>query len=484
MNVFPRDANGDVPPARHFDAPYGSYGIAVDDAKGEMYITVQHDSAIGVWPKSADKQTNPIRSLQGAKTGMGDPHSIALDLKKREMYVVNFGTSRLAIPGAQRRARDASNSGTGLQVLSSIARRWSQGQGSSARLRHRLSDGCTGRRRACADDSGPEDRTELADRRQRRSERGEVYVANDTADSITVYGPTANGDAAPIRTIKGPRSLVKNPLGVFVDVANDEVWVANYGGHTATVYRRTANGDAAPLRVIRSAPTGSRSTMINNPYSIAYDPTRQEILVPSCVQHPRIAAFARLADADAAASRVIQGQNTRLNRTVHMIKYNELHDEIVVNSNIGQAVLTYRGALWATRRRFESSRDRRRCSLIRSRWRSTRFTTRFSSSSAALPPGTSSCSTGWRRAMWRPSGCSTLRRIMERSIRSITYLFSGPRWTIAVRPDGGGGCEAARATIGGYEETARARGRSRLYPPTGKIIGNVGGGGEDSIGGD
>jgi hypothetical protein len=50
-----------------------------------------------------------------------------------------------------------------------------------------------------------------------------------------------------------------------------------------------------------------------------------------------------MADTDAAATRVIQGQNTRLNRTVHGIKYNEIHDEIVVNQNIGQAVLTYRG---------------------------------------------------------------------------------------------------------------------------------------------
>jgi DNA-binding beta-propeller fold protein YncE len=175
------------------------------------------------------------------------------------------------------------------------------------------------------------------------AEHGEIFVANDTGDAITVYGTTADGDVAPIRTLKGPKTSIKNPLGVFVDVASDELWVANYGSHTATVYRRTASGDSPPLRVIRSAPADAPATMISNPYAIAYDPTREEVLVPSCVQHPRIAAFARLADKNAAATRTIQGQKTLLNRTVHGIAYDAIHDEIVVNSNIGQAVLTYRG---------------------------------------------------------------------------------------------------------------------------------------------
>lgn len=53
--------------------------------------------------------------------------------------------------------------------------------------------------------------------------------------------------------------------------------------------------------------------------------------------------FARLADKNAAPTRKIEGQNSRLNRTVHGVSYDEIHDEILVSSQIGQAVLVFRG---------------------------------------------------------------------------------------------------------------------------------------------
>jgi len=61
------------------------------------------------------------------------------------------------------------------------------------------------------------------------------------------------------------------------------------------------------------------------------------------VAHPQIAVFARLADGAAAASRVIAGQQTLLGRTMHGIRYDAIHDEIVVPHQLGQAVLVFRG---------------------------------------------------------------------------------------------------------------------------------------------
>jgi hypothetical protein len=57
--------------------------------------------------------------------------------------------------------------------------------------------------------------------------------------------------------------------------------VANYGNHTMTVFPPTADGNATPKRVIRSGPSGSRSLMIGNPGALAYDPTREQILAPN-----------------------------------------------------------------------------------------------------------------------------------------------------------------------------------------------------------
>jgi DNA-binding beta-propeller fold protein YncE len=173
--------------------------------------------------------------------------------------------------------------------------------------------------------------------------RGELYVANAGADSILVFDANAQGDVAPIRVLKGARTLLAAPTGVYVDTVNNEVWAANFANHTATVYARDARGDVAPKRVIRSAPQSEPTTTISNPYSIAYNPGREEVIVPSCVAHPQIATFARQADKNAAPTRKIAGQNSNLNRTVHGVSYDEVHDEIFVSSQIAQAVLAFSG---------------------------------------------------------------------------------------------------------------------------------------------
>jgi DNA-binding beta-propeller fold protein YncE len=61
------------------------------------------------------------------------------------------------------------------------------------------------------------------------------------------------------------------------------------------------------------------------------------------VAHPQIAVFARLAEAGSKAIRKIEGQQTLLGRTMHSIAYDEIHDEIVVPQQFGQAILTFRG---------------------------------------------------------------------------------------------------------------------------------------------
>jgi hypothetical protein len=61
------------------------------------------------------------------------------------------------------------------------------------------------------------------------------------------------------------------------------------------------------------------------------------------VSHPQIAAFARLAGENTPPTRVLEGQKTLLSRTMHGFAYDRVHDEIVVNSPLAQAILTFRG---------------------------------------------------------------------------------------------------------------------------------------------
>ena len=106
-------------------------------------------------------------------------------------------------------------------------------------------------------------------------------MANNGGNSVVVFSRTASGDAAPLRVLSGDRTGINRPMGIAIDARNDELWVSNFGDHTALVFDRQASGNAAPKRVIRTAPAGTPTPGFGNPQTIAYDSTRDQILVPN-----------------------------------------------------------------------------------------------------------------------------------------------------------------------------------------------------------
>jgi DNA-binding beta-propeller fold protein YncE len=112
-------------------------------------------------------------------------------------------------------------------------------------------------------------------------ESNELVVANNADDSVLVFRRTATGNVKPLRVIKGGRTGIRRPMSVAIDKKNRELWVANFGDHTALVFDLAAGGNVAPKRIIRNAPAGSPSVGFGNPMSVAYDPKRDEILVPN-----------------------------------------------------------------------------------------------------------------------------------------------------------------------------------------------------------
>lgn len=61
------------------------------------------------------------------------------------------------------------------------------------------------------------------------------------------------------------------------------------------------------------------------------------------MSQPRIATFARLANGNVEPKRVIEGQATKLARTIHGIDYNPVRDEIVATNPLASSVLVFRG---------------------------------------------------------------------------------------------------------------------------------------------
>ncbi|MBI4465553.1 MAG: hypothetical protein HY647_12685 [Acidobacteria bacterium] len=252
--IFPHAAQGNVPPSRELRTPHGTYGIAVDEAAQEMYLTVEHVNTVVVFRKMAEGNEKPLRAMVGPKTQLEDPHGIALDMKNGWLFVSNHGNAQAGKPAY------------GKFEPPSITVYPMKASGDEAPLRTI---------------EGPKTRLNWPAHLWVDEERGEFYVANDGEDSILVFRTSDNGDVAPLRVLQGPKTQIKNPTGVFLDTKNDELWVSNMGNHRATVYARTANGDVAPKRVIRSAPAEKRALAIGNPGAVGYDSKREEILVPN-----------------------------------------------------------------------------------------------------------------------------------------------------------------------------------------------------------
>jgi DNA-binding beta-propeller fold protein YncE len=288
--IFSRQAVGDVKPDRELHTPHGTFGIAVDEAKQELFLTVQHDNAIVVYDKSAKGTDAPLRVIQGDDTQLADPHGMSLDAKRGLLYVTNHGSThrvsenlfgefdaegRGETQGKGRRrgeapgfplSRDNAVPGSGKIGPPSITVYAKDARG-NARPQRII--------------EGPATQMNWPTGIVVDEERNLIYVANDGGNSVLVFDATASGNAAPIRVLKGPASLVSSPTGISLDKKNNELWVANFGNHTSAVYDPDATGDAAPIRVVRSAPPNQSVPGLGNPHPIAYDTKREQILVPN-----------------------------------------------------------------------------------------------------------------------------------------------------------------------------------------------------------
>ncbi len=279
MPVFGRDARGNVAPKRKLATPHTTFAMAADEQEQELFMTIQDDHAVVVYAKDAKDEEEVLRVLQGRRTKLADPHGIAVDTKRNEIVVSNWGTSNERPPlseggggsfgrGATRTdwpvGRFRSFPGSGIIEPASLTIYPKGAQGDTPPLRTI---------------QGPKTQLDWPTSLAIHPERGEIFVANDTNDSVIVFPIDADGDVAPIRVIKGPLTMVKNPTGVALDLVNNELWVANFGSHAATVFPIDASGNVKPKRVIRSGPVDAPSAMLSNPHTVAYDTKREEILV-------------------------------------------------------------------------------------------------------------------------------------------------------------------------------------------------------------
>ena len=264
-----------MPPDRVLATPHVTFGLAVDEQRQELYLTVQHQNAVYVYRKMASGEEKPLRVLRGDDTQLEDPHGITIDNKNNLMVVSNHGS-------VSYHGKDTEEGPPALTGEVGSGRSFQAGSGKfhppSLTIYARDAKGNMAPVRTI---EGPKTRLNWPMQLAMDEERGEIFVANDMDHSIVVFKITDSGDVAPTRMIRGTKSGIKNPTGITLDLKNKEIWVANMGNHSANAYPLLANGDVEPIRSIRGGPAEEPSLMIGNPGAVGYDTRREEILVPN-----------------------------------------------------------------------------------------------------------------------------------------------------------------------------------------------------------
>jgi hypothetical protein len=231
---FPAGSTGSgVSPSRTitssaFNAPYGVAigplgGIYVTDPMGGPLGT----GAIDVFSASQNGNVTPIRQIAGAASQLNQPYGVAVD-SSSDVWVTNDSGASSSpssvmefAPSGSKPIRVISGNATGLNAPIAIA----------------------------LDSSG------------------NIYVANEQGNSVTVYGPNANGNQAPTRVLSGSSTGIVLPEGLAFDLSGN-IFVSNLQlqgvSGTLNVFPPNSTGNVAPI-----AELSGSSSVTFNPVGVA-----------------------------------------------------------------------------------------------------------------------------------------------------------------------------------------------------------------------
>jgi DNA-binding beta-propeller fold protein YncE len=300
---------GDVPPTRIVADPFPTFdGIAVDPENGLVVMSDENRSGLFMYDRASGSQspkiTEPKRHIIGPRTDLGFIAGVTLDPKNREAWVVN-------------------NDGGGVDVFS-------YDQHGDVKPIRELD--VPHQSWGLSLDMG----------------RDEIAVTSQQYQGISIYSRTATGAARPLRTIRGEKTQLADPHGVYLDGTNNEVFTANHGNWTEMrsyaddavllpgeykpgrferpsirIYRGDANGDVPPIRTIQG-----KSTLLAWPMGINVSRERNELAIANYGSNS-ILIFPRSAGGDVSPARVIGGERTGIVGPVG-VAFDEKNGEIWV----------------------------------------------------------------------------------------------------------------------------------------------------------
>ena len=288
-------AGGDVPPTRVISDPYPTlHSVAVDPINDRVFVSDPNRHAVWSYERLAASKGSeavpPLTGIRGPATGMMFIAAVTVDPDRQEVYTVDndIGDRMMVFK------YDANGNVKPIRSLDVPHQAWG-----------------------------------LSINRARK----EIAVSVEGPRQIVIYKQDAQGADAPLRMIRGPRTGLGDPHGVYFDGKNNEIVVANHGNQNGratlpgsiapqrrggggdrgalvggrfdepsiTVYAGEASGDVAPIRRIQGGKTG-----LNWPMALSVDETHDEIAVANSGDSS-IRIFSRSANGDVAPARILKG---------------------------------------------------------------------------------------------------------------------------------------------------------------------------------
>ena len=274
--------------------------IAPAFAADEVFVSNYYGGSIHVYPRATNGDVSPTRSIH---TGLSLPHDVAIDLLHGELFVPNNKPAE-QIPAINAYDLDAGSPGAGDAPKRTI--------------------------------SGPATLLSRPAALLVDSVHQELYVGNDVDGdgAILVFPLSADGNVAPSRILQGPPATLRGPIGLALDLVHDELIVVSYkvaDEGSITTFTRTAQGNAAPIRTIQGTLTG-----FNRPQAVVLDLVHDELIVANSffdntVSLGGLLVFPRTATGNFAPIRQITGAATGLCNPIGMT-LDRVHDELYVTN--------------------------------------------------------------------------------------------------------------------------------------------------------
>ena len=296
-----KPAPEDIQPVRMIADPYPAFnGIAVDPANGLVVMSDPNRKSLLAYDRlrgaSQGGASAPVHQVIGPDTFLGMIAGVVLDPEHREAYTANNDIEDTVVVMPYEATGDAKPA----RIFSVPHQAWGLALG-------------------------------------RASE--EIAVTVEVQNTVVFYRRQVQGVEAPVRMIRGEKTGLADPHGIYWDEAHGEIGVANHGNFkgvvrntgsgcedapeadagaeagqfkppSVSVYSANAKGDAAPLRTIQGDRTG-----LDWPMGVAQD-ARHDTIVVANNGDSSILIFDRNAKGNVAPVRTIRGSKTGIDRPI------------------------------------------------------------------------------------------------------------------------------------------------------------------------